>query len=308
MPFLPLLCAPFYRAALQAPAPRWIASRGGFWPRTAVLGAGLAAIALAAWTAGGGFHRSLRSDSWFGIGLSDYAYPLRFADYLRQSPFKGRLLNNAADGGFLEFHFPDIPICMDSRYIEPEPVQEYTAALVDPAAFRHLDERLHFEGILLRVMDSGALVQTLLRDPGWEIEWGDLHRVFFKRRIPREQNTEGPSARPPDPLAAVTFYHGEDLARNINGRSAMQWATLLVQARDRAGFLRFLDEVGAARQVPCYIIQWALDWGLSSRDVAMIQRARWLVPRMLVYVPENRQAVERLLRAASVRFGPGAGE
>jgi hypothetical protein len=76
----------------------------------------------------------------------------------------------------------------------------------------------------------------------------------------------------------------------------MQWGALLLQSRDRAGFLRLLAELGSARRVPSYLIQWGLEWGLSGGDREMIERARLLAPRMLAYVPENRRAVERLLQ------------
>jgi hypothetical protein len=260
---------------------------------------GLAALLLAAWTVTGGFHRSIRSESGFGIRLPEHTYPLRFTEALRSSGWRGRVFNSAADGGYLELAAPEVTVYMDSRYIEAGRVREYFAALVQPAAFRRLDAAYRFEGALLKVVDSGPLVLALLADPGWTLAWGDLHRVFFVRSGGPPFGSAAPRVEAAGPtLGRVAFYRGQDLSNRVHGSAAIQWAGILAQMRDRPGFLEALEQFGRAPRIPSFVIDYALRWGLEARDPELIQRARALVPRMLALAPEHRAAVEALLRMA----------
>lgn len=248
---------------------------------------GVAALGLAGWAVAGTFDESLAAASSFGIRESPSASPVRFAGYLRTGAFHGTLFNHPADGGYLEFYFPDLRIYGDSRYVEAEPVREYFAALRDPEAFRRLDARHHFDGALFNVNVSRAVVVALAADPNWRLAFADLHRAFLVNRA----TPAGAAARADTPA----FYHGEDLTVPKNGASALQWVFLLAQANDFDDLQRLLRELAAAPRVPSSIIGAALRFALEQRDRDVFLAARALRPKLFSLTPGDEQSIDRLL-------------
>jgi hypothetical protein len=269
--------------------------RAGLWSLVP-LATGVGSLVLAAWVVSGGFHASLRSEGGFGARLPAHTYPVRAAAYLAEHGAGGRVLNSAADGGYLGLHFPELEICMDSRYVEADTVRRYFAALTDPAAFRRLDGQLRFDAVLLKVVDSGRLVVDLLRDPDWELAWGDLYRVLLVRRSGREAGRW--------PVEGIHLDRGNDLASRVSGAAAIQWTAILIEARDRDRLVVALEQIGNAPRVPSFVVQYALQYGLQHGDREVLDLARAMAPRMVALAPEHRQAVERLLAAADGRREP----
>jgi len=299
LPLLPILAAPLWRDAgneLARALDRRLAPMAARLAVVVGLASAAAAASLALWFVVGGFSDSLRSDRLFGIGLPPHAYPVRVARYLESHPANARLFNSAADGGYLELHFPAVRVCMDSRYVEAPPVRRYFAALIQPPAFRALDAELRFDAVLLKVVDSGPLVVELLRGSGWELVWGDLHRALWVRR--------GSSLEPRWPVEGLHLNLGDDLSRRVNGMAAIQWTAILVQAGDRNRLVEGLDQLGQALLIPSFVVQYALQYGLAHDDREVISRARAMAPRMVALAPEHRQAVDRLLAAADAREQP----
>jgi hypothetical protein len=290
LPLLPVLAALLWRDALAELSPQ---ARSSSVRAAVPLAIGAASLLLAAWVVTGGFYASLRSEGSFGVRLPPHAYPVRAARYLAEHGAEGRILNSAADGGFLELHFPALEVCMDSRYVEAGPVRRYFAALTDPAAFRRLDAELGFDAVLLKVVDSGRLVVDLLGDPGWELVWGDLHRALLARR--------GDPLATRWPVEGLRLDLGDDLTRRVNGAAAIQWTAITIEARDREQLLIALDQLGRAPRVPSFVVQYALQYGLQTRDRQVLERAREMAPRLVALAPEHRRAVERLLAAAEGR-------
>jgi hypothetical protein len=287
MPLLPLLAVLLWRDAVAEVALR---ARGIRAHNVVSLAAGAASLLLAAWVVHGGFHASLGSDKGFGVRLRPHTYPVRAAGYLAEHGASGRILNSAADGGYLQLHFPELEVCMDSRYVEAELVRRYFAALTDPGAFSRLDAELGFDAVLLKVVDSGRLAVKLLRDPGWELVWGDLHRVLLVRQ------SGGLAER--WPATGLRLDLGDDLALRVNGAAAIQWTAILIETRDRELLLLGLDQLGQAPQVPSFVVQYALQLGLHTADREVLSLAREMAPRIIALAPEHRQAVEQLLTAA----------
>jgi len=254
-------------------------------------GMGLVALALSLWTVTGGFHRSVRSETRFGIALPHHTYPLRFADGLRQANFGGKLLNSAADGGYLEYFFPDLQPYMDSRYVDTQVVREYFAALTDPQAFHRLDRQQRFDGVLLKVVDSPRLVVALLTSDEWVLAYADLHRAFFVR---------GSSDGNPPPAwaqASHRFYQGDDLGERVNGMPAIQWVGILASQPDRALLSEALRQFAQAPRIPSFVILYALQCAHQHGDREIAQLARQMRPRMLALDAASGQAVDQLLRA-----------
>lgn len=318
LPLLPLMAAPLYASALAPAAAR--AAVGKTAEGRAVArdadGAGIsgtrrrlaravasltgaAALALCVWVAIGGFHASLLGEGRFGFGLPGHTYPVRFARHLQDHPWSGKLFNNAADGGYLEYFFPDVRVYMDSRYVDEGVVRGYFAALADPQAFARLHAHWHFDGALLKVLDSPQLVLALLHDPNWRLAYADLQRAFFVVADP-EGAAAAQAASPPRP-AELVFYDGEDLSTRLHGMPAIQWTGLLLQAPDRGLLLQALEQFSRAPRIPSYVIQYALQYGLERGDREVLELGRRMYPRIYARDRAGREFVDHLMRSAPAR-------
>ncbi|HEX3728272.1 MAG TPA: hypothetical protein VHV47_00600 [Opitutaceae bacterium] len=281
---LPLLvfCSGPLLAAAWRPAGARIAAE-----RLARLGTVAASAALAVWIAAGGCYRSFHSPAAFGPGESRAAYPVGFAEYLRSRGFTGTIFNRAADGGYLEFHFPGLRLFGDTRFTDAALVREYFRATTEPAVFHEVNRRYGFEAALLDVAESRGLAESLLREPRWRLAYADLHRAFLvDARTPA-----GAAAA----LVAPVFYGGEDLAEARERAAALQWIALLEATGDRADLLRLLGQFGRAPRVPSAAIELALDYGLKTGDADVIAAARALRPRLVASSPDGAATVDWLL-------------
>ena len=246
------------------------------------------ALLLSAWVATGGFYRSLGNPYGFGIRESPIAYPVAFADYLRATGFRGTILNRAADGGYLEFHFPELRLYGDSRIVSIAPVREYFGALRDPAQFQALDRRCGFDGTLLDVAESRRVVAALLRDGSWRLADADLHRAFFVN--PREWSGRRAAIRPP------AFYAGQDLSLPPHEIAAVLWVAILVQAGDRTNLLLALRQFSAAPAIPSALAELALNDGWRRGDAEVLAIAKAMRPRVFPTPSIPRATLEGLLR------------
>jgi len=248
-----------------------------------------ASLLLAASVVSGHFYRPTGGVPGFGIGESRYAYPVLFCDYLPASGFSGSIFNNPGDGGYLEFHFPALRLYADTRFVEAAPIREYFAAVAQPAAFALLEQRQHFDALLLRVADSPYVVSHWLRQPGWKLAYADLHRAFLVNR-----HTEGGesaiSQRP-------RFYAGEDLAVPVNGASATAWTGILVLSENRPYLRLALEQYSAAPAVPSGLVKFALEFGRGHSDPEILSLTKALRPRMLPTPANEAKAIDRLIQA-----------
>jgi hypothetical protein len=247
-----------------------------------------AALALAAWVVSNGFYRSIASSSAFGIRESEYAYPIFFSDYLQTTGFAGSIFDRAADGGYLEFHFPQVRFYGDSRFTDPTLVDEYFKAVTQPAFFRELQRRHAFDAALLSVAESRAVITDLLGDPDWTMAYADLHRVFLVNRT----SAAGRAL----PLRAPQFYRGEDLTIPFNGLSAVRWIDVLEQVGDRRDLLLDLQQLGRAPRIPSLLLQAALHDGEGSPDPEIVAAVQAMRPRMVASRPLDAEFVAWLFR------------
>lgn len=251
---------------------------------------GVTCVALGSWAIAGGFYESMASPAGFGIRESPAASPVRFADYLRSTGFRGMIFNNPSDGGYLEFHFPDLRLYGDSRLVEASLVRPYLAALKDPAVFADLDHRHAFDAVLLPVAESGELVATLLHSGEWTLAYADLHRAFLVNA--RTAAAAAAIRREPE------VYHGENLALRRNGLPAIQWTAIFATLGDRRGLLRTLQQFSPAQKIPSVVLEYALRFGLMTSDREVIAAARALRPKMLALSAADAESVDALLQQA----------
>lgn len=273
IPLLVFLAAPLAGRTLpHLPSPRR-------WQRWSTLAAGALALTLTGFALA-----SPAGGSSFGIRLAASASPVGFADYL-PADFRGTIFNHPADGGYLAFRFPALRLYGDSRYVDAGPVREYFSALRDPAAFRRLDARVHFDAALLKLTESRAVARALLNDPVWRLGYSDLHRAFFTRP------TDAPAAQ----AAPMAVYRGEDLTDRANAESALQWMALLAEANDPVRFLSVLNEFATAPQIPAPVLETAVRYGLATGRSEILAAARALRPKLWSRRPGDGAVVDRLI-------------
>ncbi len=250
-------------------------------------GTGLLSLALGVWVLTGGFYGSLQSASRFGPSLPVDAYPLRVSEYLRKVSFEGKVFNNSADGAYLEYAFPRIRPYMDPRYLDAAIVKEYFKALRDPQAFHELDRKWKFDGVLLRVTESPELLGDLLAAEHWMLVYADLHRAFFVRTS--DVTARGWTSEP------FRFYQGEDLTAMTNWTPSIQWVVALVRLKNRPLIMDALRQFDRSPRIPSWVIQYALGYGLQTKDKELVALGRGMHARMVSHKDADRSAVDRLM-------------
>lgn len=288
-PLFVFLSAPLLRALLAEVVgrePRARRVRPAVAAVTAAVGILLSVSVLT-----GAFYKSLHSRTRFGLSLLPEAYPARVTGYLLNSGFNGSIFNNSADGGYLEYAIPGIRPYIDPRYIESKPIREYFSALRDPRAFAELDRRHRFDAVLLQITESSELAASCMKSPAWRLVYADPHRVLFARR--------GSAAGDRMPEKPARYYMGDDLSRLLNGGAAIGWVTLLARLGDSARLTDALTQLERADRIPAPVIQYALGYGMQTRNSAVVDAARQLHPKMLALNDQERAAVDQLMRASS---------
>ncbi len=246
-----------------------------------------AALGLSIWVLSNGFYRSTGGVPGFGIRESEYACPIGFNQYLDKSGFNGRLFNDPGDGGYLEFHRPELPLYGDTRFVDARLIRGYFIANVDPVILHRLQKTEGFDGVLVRVTESPYVVTAWLEDADWRLAYADLHRAFFiNRRSAAGGQTEAQAPR---------FYRGEDLTVPVNGASASNWVGALIQAEDRQYLVRALKQFSAAPRIPAELVELALQYGRGRGDREVFALGAAMRPRMIAGDAKAVAAVDGML-------------
>src|SRR5262249_34336522 len=136
----------------------WLAARSApAWARTPAAQAGVAAVAMLAWSG----LESTREAFTLGIGLEPTSIPQAACDFIEKQGVRGRCFNYFDQGGYLLWpfwpqraRFPFMPTIPE---IAPPAMRlAYQRASMLQADWRTLDDRYRFDYVLLR----------RLRDPG----------------------------------------------------------------------------------------------------------------------------------------------
>jgi hypothetical protein len=242
----------------------------------------------------GTFFSSLHSSKRFGLRLPPSYYPTRFASYVRETGFAGRIFDNSSDGGYLAWAFPGVKPYMDALYVDLDVTRDYFAGLRDPRAFAALNRQYSFDGVLVKVAESPDLLSALLTDPLWTLAYGDLHRAFFVRSV----------SSTPVEIRPLAVYQGEDLSGLDDGKAAIQWVVSLVRLKRHDLLVEVLRQLDASPRIPSFVIQYALGYGMQSRDPELVARGRGMYPRMFSRSPEDRNTVDRLMTASARPMPP----
>jgi len=128
----------------------------------------------------------------FGLGLSADYVPLKLPQFLDGIAFSGPVFNSMDQGGFYEYHgYPARIPFYDSRLQDYQPqnvIAVYEAVVYasrNPAAWRALERRFAFRGILLGNLpddrEAAGLLPLLAADPSWRLVYLDYAASFWLR-------------------------------------------------------------------------------------------------------------------------------
>jgi hypothetical protein len=258
---------------------------------TAAIAAAVVSLLLSVSVVLGDFYRSIPSVSEFGVRVSEASYPVDFGRYLAETGFAGPLYNQSSDGGYLEYHFPALRLYADSRFYDTTLNAEYYAATKDPYVFQRIINRHPFQGILLNADDNALILSTLIKSNDWQLAYADLHRAFFLKSP--ASAWDGRALRRPQ------YYQGQDLSLKFNGKAAISWMRIMTSLDLPDQVVALLDAFSSARTVPAPVIGLALKYGMAVRNPGILARAASLRPKLYTPNPAEREAVDRLMEAAS---------
>jgi hypothetical protein len=227
--YLSLVCLPYLARDLHdwAAARRWPHWTAPPWRRAAMAAAACVALGFPTWSA-----RAMG----LGTGIDMKYVPERACDFMVAEGIQGRGFNHFHFGGYMLWRFWPERGRLPFATIHPEALRRedrlaYEHARTNPAGWRALDGRYHFDYALLyrRELGGDRLLDALDDDPRWTLVFLDDVAAVFVRR-------DGP-------LAGVGSRLGYDVAPA--GRAAIG-ALGRACARDTA--LRARAEVELARQ------------------------------------------------------------
>lgn len=244
-------------------------------------------IALSFWVVSEGFYESLVSHTGFGVTPSSATFPVYTEKYLKEIGFKGRLFNDPASGCYLELFQPGIELYADSRFVEAPIVKEYFAARKNHEVFQKLEQRYHFDGVILETADDSALVVELLRDPNWVLAFGELSHAFFLKKEIALQH--------PSWIRTPEYFNGQDLKRRVYGRSAIMWADHWIKLKRTDDLLAFLKKMDQAPTIPSVLVEFALRYAIQEKQAEVMLQALKLKPKVYALQKEDQVEVQDLM-------------
>lgn len=271
VPFLPLLCGVLWsRTAFSLrEIKRW-----RMWIDMPYAPLAFSALALTMLISipSGRFYWWKYSEARTGIAPSPKHFPIHFANYIKKYGFKGRLFNEPSDGGYLEFHFPELRLYGDSRFVDVEPVMKYFRATVDIEPFKTLSKDKPFDGVLLWILRNQRLIHALLKDPEWRLAYHDFNRAFFVR-VGCEECRHLPNW-PGNYAPLNDWTDGDNLAR------ASQWAMFFIDTNRMEDMKNLLRSFDSAPTAPVRMAEIGMRYSLQTQDKELAAIARSLAAKV----------------------------
>jgi hypothetical protein len=182
-------------------------------------------------------------------------------EFLREKGFKGRLFCDSYDGGYVEYHMPEVTISGDSYFADPFMTRAFFAAIRDPKILRRADQTSSFDGFLINI-ENGEVIDDLLERKDLVVAYADSHRLIFLSR-----------ARYPDltgDLSSFRFYHGEDLRHLAYEFGVIAWMDLAYRHQWTPVLFKILADLSTADIVPKAAFQIALKYAAEHKDQNLI--------------------------------------
>jgi len=278
-------------APLLADLPR-LEAREIYARLSATIAAALALILLQA-TVTSRLHRSIGSLGSFGVRLEPSAYPVAATEFLKKQGFHGRLFTDSYDGGYVEYHIPEVQVAGDSYFSDPNLTLAFFNATRDPEFLAQLHQKLRFDAFLINV-ENLEILDALLNDPNLVLVHADSHRALFYLKG-QSSAYENQSV-----AAKSTYYRDEDLRNWNNAIGVITWSAVFRKYRWRQPMLKVLQDIEAARNVPSAVLRNSMRFAEETKDHEMAQLNLALVSRLHETEPGQKEEIlqlERNLRA-----------
>lgn len=260
IPMLILLAAPLLKTA----NPIRLSSKLA-WLNSAALSA--VCLALILNTVNGNYFRFTGSLATFGVHLEWASYPIALVEELEVRGFKGKIFCDSYDGGYLEFHLPDVRVAGDSYFSDAELTRSYFGAIKDPAQLMAMDQRFHFDALLINV-ENLSVLDWALDHSDFALVKADSHRALFFRQ---------PLQQKPSDLSRFSYYHGEDLRNFAYSFGVTAWMALASKRQNRALMLKILSDIREAQNIPPTVLKMASKFANDHSDPEMARAVEAIV-------------------------------
>lgn len=222
---------------------------------------GMVALILSVATIGGYYHRWTGSLATFGVKLEWASYPIGAVEALGAMGFKGRLFCDSYDGGYVEYHLPELVIAGDSYFADPEMTRFFFAAIKTPQALLQAEQAQPFDGYIINI-ENADIIEYLLQKSELVIAYADSHRLLFvsKSAFP---NFSGD-------LSKFSFYHGEDLRHWAYEFGVVGWMDLAYRHQWTPVIFKILSDLSTANHIPKSAFQIAVKYASETRDQNLI--------------------------------------
>jgi hypothetical protein len=248
-----------------------------------------AALALSFAVINGSYFAKIRSLTTFGVHEEKSAYPIGAVKYLQDIHFKGRLFNDSYDGGYLEYHLPEVLIFGDSYFSDGPVTLSYFKAIREYSAFHRFDIEFHFDALLLNIENLDFLF-ALQADNQWKLVYADLHRLLFVRGVQFDQLSFN--------LDSTKFYDGEDLTQWTYEFGIVNWAGIALKDHSLPLMKKIVHDVSDAPAIPGNVIKYALIAAGKSGDKELLSAALKVSNKIFISSEEDVPGINQVLTQA----------
>jgi len=166
-----------------------------------LVGAGVMAVVLMAWTINDTYYITTRRADRFGWEWNRSVLPAGLAEYVRQSGLRGNMLNHLNFGGYLMWAL-DRPVFIDGRLevIGEDFYQHYLTVMNTPEELERAVSHYGIGYIALPYPTNPNLTSRLARDPKWRLGYADACGVVFFRPEVQDHEIPPPEFEPELPV------------------------------------------------------------------------------------------------------------
>lgn len=222
----------------------------------------VAALALCYFTVTGAYHRYTTSLATFGVKLEWASYPIGAVEFLKARGFKGKLFTDSYDGGYVEYHMPEIKISGDSYFADPELTRRFFAAIKEPQALDAAHQEFKFDGLLLNI-ENTDVINFYLNNPEWILAYADSHRTVF---LPRDLNPDLKGD-----FAQFTYYHGENLNHWVYEFGVVTWTAIAAMNQSPILMEKILRDLLPGKAIPANAFNIALKFASDHKDEQLVK-------------------------------------
>lgn len=232
------------------------------WQTVTTCLAAAAGVIMSVSVVTGRYHSWTGALSRFGVRFEPASYPITSAKFLENRYFKGKIFCDSYDGGYLEYHLPNVQVAGDSYFADEKQTRRFFAAIKEPQALAELNSQMRFDAFLINV-ENMEVFNMLLHQQEWVVAFADSHRALFVNRAGNPQ-LDGE-------LSKFTFYEGEDLHHWTYEYGIVSWMALAYQNHLPALMRKVTLDMAQSKYVPPMPYKVALKFATENRDEELLK-------------------------------------